>query len=135
VAFEFDDLRATGIRPRQAQRGLIHLRAGYSEAHQLGAWHDLLDAPRQLGLPWMLAGEQLALAEAVGDRADHRLRCVAEDIRPHAQCVVDVCVAVHVVQPRPGTTLEDEWYRLATETEVAVYAAGQHLAGFGVQLA
>ena len=133
VTLEFDDLRSSRIRPRQPQRGLVHLRPRYTEADQLGARHDLLHAPSEQHFGVMLTSEELTPAEAVGDGADDRFRRVPQNIRAHAQCVVDVRVAIHVVQPRPGGTLEHQWHRLTAQPEVAVHAACQHLASFSVQ--
>ncbi len=81
----------------------------------------------------MLTGIELTLGEAVGDGADDRFWRVPQNVRAHAQRVVDVRVAIHVVQPRPGGALEHQWHGLTAQPEVAVHAARQHLASFGVQ--
>ncbi len=122
------------MRPRRVLRSsLVHLRARYAEADQLGTRHDLLHAPGEPHFGLMLTREELTLGEAVGDGADDRFRRVPQNVRAHAQCVVDVRVAIHVVQPRPGGALEHQRHRLTAQPEVAVHAARQHLPSLGVQ--
>ena len=57
VALELDDLPPPGVGAGEAERRLHRLAPRGGEAHQLRAGHDLREAPGELELQLMLAGE------------------------------------------------------------------------------
>src|SRR5690606_20966424 len=86
----------------------------------------------ELRLLGVLSGEQLTAGEAVGDRAEHRCRRMSEYVGAHSERIIEVDVAVDIVQTRSAAPFEAEGYRLAPKPEVAADASGEHGRCFGV---
>ena len=77
----------------------------------------------QLGLARMLGG--VDVGRALRHRVDDRLGRVAQDRGPIAQHVVDMDVAIDIVEPRALAAGEEQRHRRAGVAHVAADAAGQ----------
>ena len=71
-----------------------------------------------------MACEQLASIEALPNGLQNHSGRVAEDVWSHAKRIVQVGVAIHVVQACALGTLEEQRDGLSAEPEVAAGAAG-----------
>ena len=98
VTFELEDAVAAGERAGEAEGDLAGLAAAGSELHQLGAGHEALDLFGDLEL-------QFVLGAVVGGKLRlpaHRLHdggmAVAEDHRTPGEAVVDILIAVDILQ-------------------------------------
>src|SRR5207245_2939657 len=70
----------------------------------------------------MLAGIDLAVSQRTGNGLDHRLGRMPENRRPVAQDIVDMDVAIDVIEPRPLAALEEQRHRRAGVAHVAADA-------------
>ncbi len=135
AAFELDDAVAAGGTTRQADRRQRGLGAGVDHAHHLARWHQAGDGfgHGHFGRARRTEGQ------AVVDRLLHRLAhgrvVVADDHRAPGTDVVDVAVAVDVVQVGAIGAFDEE--RLAADrlerAHRRIDAARQQLLGAGEQ--
>ena len=125
VAMEPQDESAAGRRPRHAQRGLHHLRAGTAEAHGLGPAEDGQHPFGGLDLLGMRRGEDDPAPLRGEDLVHDPRRRVAEEVGALAEQVVDVLGAVGVPDAAPRCPLHDQVR--VEQPGVAAHAAGQRL--------
>jgi hypothetical protein len=125
MALELRDHPAAREGAGQPERRLDHLRPAQAEPHQLSAGNKPLELSGQLELCSVLARVELPPRQAGRDGVDHSFGGMPQDVRSHAQRIVEVHVPVHVVQPRTFASLEAERDRLAAQPEVAADPTGQ----------
>ena len=96
-----------------------------SEAHDLGAREEAAQPLGQFCLARVLRGEELALSKRGGHRLDHPLRRMPQDGRPVAQDIIDVDVAIDVVETGAVAAREEQRHGHAGVAHVAADAAGE----------
>jgi hypothetical protein len=116
---------AAGEGAGQPHRHEHGLGAGRGEAHDFRAGQQPAEPLGQLGFARMLGGVDLAVGQGAGHRFDDRLGRVAQDRGPIAQHVVDMNVAIDIVEPRALAAGEEQRHRRAGIAHVAADAAGQ----------
>src|SRR5262249_53366120 len=128
VTLELNDLRASGIRARQAHGGLNDLGTGRSKSYALGARHGRADQLCQDLLRLMLATVQLSECEGFPDPLNHPRGSMPEDSGTHSQRVIQVATPIHAVQP--GTeAARVEQRRGTAQSEIAADSAREIMDG------
>ncbi len=125
VALELQDLVAAGEGTGQPHCHQHGLGAGRGEAHNFGAGQQPAEPFGELGLARMLGGIDLAVGQGAGHRLDDRLGRMAQDRGAIAQDIVDMDVAIDVVEPCPLAAGEEQRNGRAGIAHVAADAAGQ----------
>ena len=108
AAFEFDDDLAAGGGARHADRGHGGLGAGADEAHLFDCRIAGRDALCKIGLGCSGCAEACGVARRSLDGFDDRWKCVAENHRTPRSEIVDISIAVGVVEIRALGAL-NEW--------------------------
>ncbi len=114
---------AAGEGAGEAEGHQHRLRPRGREAHDLDAGQQPAEPLGQLGLARMLCGIDLPQRQRRGHGIDDRLRRMAQDGRAVAQHVVDMHVAIDVVEPCALAAFKEQRYRRGGIAHVAADAA------------
>jgi hypothetical protein len=132
LAFELDDLLATGEGARDAHRMHRGLGAGYRHARLVHPAGQLLDELHRADLVLARQGEADATPHPLVDVVVHAVVAVPEDDRPIPHAQIDELVAIDV--PDPATLAPIDIHRVvAPRPEVRAGAAGHRLEGSPVE--
>ena len=126
VALEPRDLPPAGGRAGDADRRVDRLGPGRAKPHDLDRGDRGHDALSDLDLQGVGASEDQPPADRVDDRPGHPGVGMPEDDGPHPADVVDVRVAVDILEDGPVGPGEHQRGGPLGQADVAVHAPGQH---------
>ena len=125
AAFDLDDLRATRVAARGADRVHRRLGAAVRESHEVEA-EPLDEQLRDVRVALARRHVQRAVLELLLDRLDHHGMAMTREQRAVAHVEVDVAVAVDVLEPGPLGSTGDDGIGVV-ELERRGHSQGQHL--------
>lgn len=134
VTLKAEDEVASSGGTRKTHGGLYHFGAAQPKAAQFGGGDDFDHLLRQVDFELVLSGVELAFAHGVVDGVEDARVGMTEDHWPLCQDVVDVAVAIDVVDHGPFGMVEKEGVRLAQESNITADTASEGFLGELIKL-
>jgi hypothetical protein len=106
VAFDFQIFPATSTGARQPESDLYNLCATVGKCNAFRAWHNFLNDLRDLEFEIVLTSEGVTSVEMETDLLTDSDRSMTEDKRAPPQHVVDVTIAINILDIRTGAVAE-----------------------------
>lgn len=123
VALKLEEFGASGGGASQTKRDLYYLSAAVGEAYAIGTWNDSGEHLGNFIFEIVLGAEGEAVLDGFAYRLDHFGGCIPQDVRSPSQGVIDVGVAIHIMEGGRAAMSEVERMGKCGAAEAAEHAS------------